>query len=207
MGKARTALLFQKPTRVLEDAVTGGRSPMLSVPDFTPVRGGIPLVVRGQVVGAVGVSGSSSADRDEQLALAGAGVLAPEPAAASAAASGRVTLFRSDRVQAAFAAGRPLLESESFKILASRRDGPGKVEIHALDTDVAFIQQGSATLVTGGSVHDAKTIEPNEIRAESSSGGQTQQVEAGDVVVIPKGVPHWFASVTAPFTYYVVKVR
>lgn len=69
--KARTAALFQKPTRILEDAIVGGRTPLLNVWS-APLNGGEPIVVGGQVVGAVGVSGASSAARDAAIAIAGA---------------------------------------------------------------------------------------------------------------------------------------
>jgi glc operon protein GlcG len=72
--KARTAALFQKPTKVLEDAIVGGRTPLLNVWS-APLNGGEPIVVDGRVVGAIGVSGASSAARDAAIALAGASAL------------------------------------------------------------------------------------------------------------------------------------
>jgi uncharacterized protein GlcG (DUF336 family) len=78
--KARTAALFQKPTKILEDAIVGGRTPLLNVWS-APLNGGEPIVVDGQVVGAVGVSGASSAARDAAIALAGAAALGPKTSA------------------------------------------------------------------------------------------------------------------------------
>jgi len=72
--KARTAALFRKPTKVLEDAIVGGRTPLLNAWS-APLAGGEPIVVEGQVVGAIGVSGASSAARDAAIALAGAATL------------------------------------------------------------------------------------------------------------------------------------
>ncbi|MEO7475660.1 MAG: heme-binding protein [Gemmatimonadales bacterium] len=72
--KARTAALFQKPTKILEDAIVAGRTPLLNAWS-APLNGGEPIVVKGQVIGAIGVSGASSAARDAVLALAGAGAL------------------------------------------------------------------------------------------------------------------------------------
>lgn len=73
LGKARTAALFRKPTKVFEDAINKGRTAMTALPDtlLTPLQGGVPITVRGQVIGAVGVSGAASAQQDEELALAG----------------------------------------------------------------------------------------------------------------------------------------
>src|SRR5256885_6066501 len=71
-GKARTAALFKKPTRAFEEIIGKGRTAMIALEDFTPLEGGIPLTVDGQIVGAVGVSGAASAQQDEELAVAAA---------------------------------------------------------------------------------------------------------------------------------------
>ena len=78
--KARTAALFQKPTKILEDAIVGGRTPHLNAWS-APLDGGEPLVVAGPVVGAIGVSGASSAARDAVIATAGAAALRGQPTA------------------------------------------------------------------------------------------------------------------------------
>ncbi len=74
-GKARTAALFEKPTRVFEKTVNEGRTTMVALEDFTPLQGGVPIVVDGEIVGAIGVSGSASAQRDDDIAIAGAAAL------------------------------------------------------------------------------------------------------------------------------------
>src|SRR5687767_9944207 len=71
IGKARTAALFKKPTKLFEDIIRNGRTPMVALNDFTPLQGGVPIEVGGQIVGAVGVSGAASAQQDEDLATAG----------------------------------------------------------------------------------------------------------------------------------------
>lgn len=75
IGKARTAALFKKPTAAFEDIIKNGRTAMVALPDFTPLQGGVPIVRDGQVIGAVGVSGAASAQRDEAVANAGAAAL------------------------------------------------------------------------------------------------------------------------------------
>ena len=72
--KARTAALFQKPTKILEDAIVSGRTPLLNAWS-APLNGGEPIVVEGQVIGAIGVSGASSAARDAVIAIAGVAAL------------------------------------------------------------------------------------------------------------------------------------
>jgi uncharacterized protein GlcG (DUF336 family) len=74
-GKARTAVIFKRPTKFFEDLIRNGRTPMIALNDFTPLQGGVPILVEGQIVGGVGVSGAASAQQDEELAIAGAGAL------------------------------------------------------------------------------------------------------------------------------------
>ncbi len=68
--KARTAIMFKRPSKVLEDAVAGGRVAIMSLSGVTPVEGGLPIVVDGQFLGAIGVSGVQSS-QDAQVARAG----------------------------------------------------------------------------------------------------------------------------------------
>lgn len=75
-AKARTAARFRRPTRALDSALTAGRTPILGLEGATPVEGGVPVVVGGEVVGAVGVSGVTSA-QDAQVAQAGAAAVRP----------------------------------------------------------------------------------------------------------------------------------
>ena len=75
IGKARTSALFQKPTAVFEEVIKSGRTPMIALADFTPLQGGVPIVVDGRVIGAIGVSGAASQQRDEAVAKAGAAAL------------------------------------------------------------------------------------------------------------------------------------
>ena len=67
--KARTAARFKRPTKALEDAVAGGRTVLLAVKGLLPLEGGLPIIVDGQVIGAVGVSGVTS-QQDAQVARA-----------------------------------------------------------------------------------------------------------------------------------------
>ncbi len=218
IGKARTAALFKKPTRVFEEIIAKGRTAMTTLPDFTPLQGGIPLMAGGQIVGGVGVSGASSAQEDEELALAGAAGLGAQAASGggpSASAAGMtsdapVLYFDKDQVTAAFAKGAVLVDGaggRNYMVHASRREGPGQAEVHAKDTDVVYVLGGTATFVTGGSVVDGKETAPDELRGASIAGGDIRHLVPGDVIVVPAGVPHWFREVAAPFTYYVVKVR
>ena len=118
-----------------------------------------------------------------------------------------VVLFERAKMDDAFAKGMPMLVNSSYKIQAGRRvTAPGQVEIHEHDTDIFYITEGTATIVTGGSANGAKPSATGEIRAETITNGVTRHLTKGDVIVIPSGVPHWFTEVSNPFLYLVIKV-
>jgi glc operon protein GlcG len=73
--KARTAQAFKRPTKVFEDAIAGGRNALIALHGALPLEGGLPIMVGGQLVGAIGVSGVKSTE-DGQIAKAGADSLA-----------------------------------------------------------------------------------------------------------------------------------
>jgi len=73
-GKARTAALFKRPSRLLEEMIAQGKTAFLSVEGIVPLQGGVPVTVDGKVIGAVGVSGVTSA-QDEQVAIAAVSAL------------------------------------------------------------------------------------------------------------------------------------
>ena len=202
IGKARTAAIFRRPSREFEEQIKNGRLASLVLPGATPLQGGVPLSADGKVVGAIGVSGNTPQE-DEAIALAGAAgfdaavKLPPFP----------VTYLPAKQGNQAFLNGMPLLHGANYKIDAGHRDEPGVVEVHSRDTDILYMLDGTATLITGGVVIDAETIEPNEIRGRKSNGGESHRITKGDVVVIPNGTPHWFKEVNEPINYYVVKVQ
>ena len=68
--KARTAAMFRRPTKMFEEAIAGGRNAILGMGGITPIEGGLPIVVNGKCVGAVGVSGLTS-PQDAQVGQAG----------------------------------------------------------------------------------------------------------------------------------------
>jgi glc operon protein GlcG len=73
--KAQTAIGFKRPTKFFEEQVAGGRNALLGLPGAVPLEGGVPLVVEGQMIGAIGISGVT-AQQDGQIAQAGADALA-----------------------------------------------------------------------------------------------------------------------------------
>lgn len=209
IGKARTAVLFKRPTKAFEDIIKNGRTAMVSLPDayFTPLQGGVPITIDGQIVGGVGVSGAASAQQDEELAIAGAGVFSE--AAKGQPGNAPVMFFNKEQVADSFAKGGVLVDGTNgnYMIHTSRRDKAGLAEIHTLDTDIIYVLEGTATFVTGGSAVKTKEIAVNEIRGSRIDGGETRELSKGDVIVVPRGIPHWFKNVSGTFLYYTVKVR
>ena len=202
IGKARTAAIFRRSSKDFEDQIKNGRLASLVLPGATPLQGGVPLISDGKVVGAIGVSGNTPQE-DEDIAKAGAASFE----ASNKAVSLPVTYLPAKQVSQAFVKGMPLIRGKNYKVDASHRDAAGVVEVHTRDTDIIYMLEGTATLVTGGTLVDAKTIEPEEIRGRESEGGEARMITKGDVVVIPNGTPHWFKEVKGPIDYYVVKVR
>src|SRR5256886_7082078 len=123
IGKARTAVMFKKPTRFFEELINAsgkGRTVMTAVKDFTPLIGGIPITVEDQIVGGVGVSGAASAQQDEALAIAGAAAAKDFGMKPTASMSGpSVTYFDKNQVTAADLHGRTMVNivsGEAFHI-------------------------------------------------------------------------------------------
>lgn len=136
------------------------------------------------------------------------------PGSASTAQHGpspKVEYYPHQQVAVAFAKGETLAQGSSghaiYQVLTARRDRPGEVEVHSLDTDIMYVVKGTATFVTGGTVVNPKHTVPNEIRGQSIRGGTPHQLGPGDILIIPHGVPHWYKDVRPPYTYLVIKVR
>src|SRR5690348_13222090 len=128
IGKARTSALFKKPTKFFEDVIKNGRTSMVALNDFTPLQGGIPIVVDGQVVGGVGVSGAASAQEDEEVAMAGAAAIGTTTASLGATVPTEgVHYFTAREVAASFAKGAVLLDGtgRNYMVHTSRRETAG----------------------------------------------------------------------------------
>jgi glc operon protein GlcG len=206
--KARTAALFRRPSKDFEDQASGGRPSALHLAGAVPLQGGIPIVIDGHVVGAIGVSGASSADEDQELAVVG--MAAVENAATAVAADGaarEAVFIPRQALQERFRTGGLLLDEAGYQVDAGRRTAPGEVELHAGVVDIMHVVEGTATVVTGGLPLESRDVAPGEVRARSIDGGTRSDLSPGDVLVIPSGVPHQFVDVSEPFLYFVAKVE
>ena len=93
-------------------------------------------------------------------------------------------------------------------LMLSVRTANGVGELHQNFDDLMIVEEGSATLVTGGSLVDPKTISDGELRGSSVKDGTSKTIGVGDVVIVPAGVPHQI--LLAPGTVYksmVAKVK
>jgi glc operon protein GlcG len=71
IGKARTAAIFRRPSKVFEDQVRDGRVAALALPGATPLQGGVPIIYEGKVIGAIGVSGNTPQEDEDIAKVAG----------------------------------------------------------------------------------------------------------------------------------------
>ena len=107
---------------------------------------------------------------------------------------------------AALAKGGGLVTASDVLVSGSHRDKPGQVEVHDKEMDVIYVTDGTATFVRGGKIVGAKSSRPDQWLGTDITGGTTQKLVKGDVIVVPAGTPHWFKEVPGPLSYYVVKV-
>jgi uncharacterized protein GlcG (DUF336 family) len=176
--KARTAAIYRRPSKDFEDQASSGRPSALHLAGAVPLQGGMPIVVDGHVVGAIGVSGASSADEDQELAVLGQQAATASPTDA--------VFISGEALREKLETGGLLLDTAAYKLDAGRRTGPGEVELHEQIVDIMHVVAGNAKVVTGETAHE---------------------LAVGDILVIPNGRPHQFVDASDPFHYVVTKVE
>jgi mannose-6-phosphate isomerase-like protein (cupin superfamily) len=117
-----------------------------------------------------------------------------------------VTFIDHEKVATSLAKGGDLVKAPDLTVLGSHRSAAGQVEVHDKETDVMYVVEGDATIVTGGTMVGGKATAPGQWRGKEIQGGKAQRLTKGDVIVIPAGIPHWFKEVPQSISYYVVKV-
>lgn len=141
--------------------------------------------------------------------------LAPAAARAQAASGVQEITATSIRDAVAVATKAPnglatsaLGDRGAYSLLAVRRERSGEVEEHAVLDDIFVVQEGVATVRFGGTLSGDRETAPNERRGGQLKGFDTRLLAAGDVMVIPAGIPHQVVLAPgASFTYLVVKVK
>jgi mannose-6-phosphate isomerase-like protein (cupin superfamily) len=86
--------------------------------------------------------------------------------------------------------GSVLASAGNLALKTSVRTTSGGAEIHARYDDLMIVEQGSATLITGGTIVNAKTNDDGETTGPSIDGGVSREIKPGDVIIVPAGVPH-----------------
>jgi mannose-6-phosphate isomerase-like protein (cupin superfamily) len=132
---------------------------------------------------------------------------------AFAQSGGKSDVFSADQIRTLTAqalssgsGGKPLADYGSHKVQISVRTTSGGAEIHGHFDDVMIVEQGSATIITGGTIPDAKTSADGETKGTSIQGGQSRTISVGDIVTVNAGVPHQLI-VPAGTTYSAVVVK
>src|SRR5437867_999626 len=138
-----------------------------------------------------------------KLLLAAAIVAAAFQATAQSPA---VTFVGHDKVAEALAKGGALVTASNLTVSGNHRMVPGQVEVHEKETDVLYVVEGEATIVTGGTMVGGRQTGPGQMRGTDVQGGETRHFQKGDVIVIPAGIPHWFKDVSPTINYLTIKV-
>lgn len=118
-------------------------------------------------------------------------------------AAGLMEVLKAAIPKATDQASSPVVNTDSYRVNVVYRNKPGVAMAHltgpAKGTEVHYIIDGSATVVTGGTLL-RPTGKPSDIQ-----GGETRKVSKGDVLVIPAGTPHWYKEVNGSVTYLEVR--
>jgi mannose-6-phosphate isomerase-like protein (cupin superfamily) len=122
------------------------------------------------------------------------------------AQSPAVTFVGHDTVAEALAKGGSLVTASNLTVSGNHRMVPGQVEVHERETDIFYVVEGEATVVTGGTMVGGRQTGPGQLRGTDVQGGESRRLQKGDVMVIPAGIPHWFKAVSPTINYLTVKV-
>jgi mannose-6-phosphate isomerase-like protein (cupin superfamily) len=99
-------------------------------------------------------------------------------------------------------------EHGTYHFFAIRRDRSGEAEVHRDWDDIFIVREGFANMLLGGEVAGAREVSPGETRGSEIRGGKTQQISAGDILIIPAGMPHQVQlGAGHSLVYFVVKVQ
>lgn len=116
---------------------------------------------------------------------------APADAASAAEIRTKVAAMATRMGRSTFAY-EPLVRDGKTVAALEYWKAPGKPAIHPDEAEYAVVIEGSGTLVSGGNMLDATEVRPGFVEGSRIIGGTTRRLAAGDVILVPAGVPHWF---------------
>jgi len=95
-----------------------------------------------------------------------------------------------------------MANTEAYRVNVVKRTAPQGAIAHDVGTEVHYIIEGAATLVTGGTI-----VRPTTAAAGAATirDGVSRDVHAGDIVLVPVGTPHWYSAIAQPLTYLEVR--
>jgi quercetin dioxygenase-like cupin family protein len=133
------------------------------------------------------------------------------PVLANDAKAAEVVHIPAERVSATMKKAAPLADGPNLRVSGGHRpyasrDASPVAEVHANEADLFFVVGGRATQMLGGNVVEGKTTGPGQIRGPKTEGGRSYQLDAGDVMWVPAGMPHWFPEISEALSYLLVKV-
>jgi quercetin dioxygenase-like cupin family protein len=137
--------------------------------------------MRGWVIVALGLAGAAQAQGADPTSFANAAEVKAQAAA---------TLAGMKPGQGF--AWKPLLRAGETVAAIEVWKKPGKPAVHPDQAEYATVLEGRGTLISGGTLAEAKTTKPDLIEGSRIEGGTTRALAPGDVILVPAGVPHWF---------------
>lgn len=101
---------------------------------------------------------------------------------------------------------QPLLKDGPRNVALEIWKAPGRPAVHVAEAEYFTVVQGTGTLVTGGHLVNPRTVKPGQMDGDTIEGGVTRTLVAGDFVLIPAGVPHWFGVPGQPLVLLGTKI-
>lgn len=123
----------------------------------------------------------------------------PAPAmknfAASADVAALVAKARSERKDGQGVLVQRLIELAPYNVNIEYRVAVANAAVHEREAELFYVVDGSATMVTGGTLVNASRTNPDNLSGAGIEGGKAQRVAKGDFVMVPEGTPHWFSAI------------
>ena len=127
---------------------------------------------------------------------------APAPGSAATFKSGAelAAVLQKVTANAAGMLSSPVTSNADYRVSLITRAKPAGALAHPGNTELLYITEGAGTMITGGTLVPAAAGKPASI-----SNGVSQHFIKGDVIIVPVGSPHWFATIDSPVTYLEVR--